>query len=165
MLSGCMCMLLSWFGALLSIYAGGLDDGKSELYYSSYVLKFFFGAFLALFCCFYAFSLGPLGWVASVEIFPARARAKASAACTSCYSLSYILGAWLLDSWRVRLILSQPVVILLSLISHSFVSFICIGNRYADKHPRYTTVHRRVLRRYFHCWSRVLRLPPGDEPS
>ena len=101
MLSGCTCMLLSWAGALVSIYAGGLNDGKAELYYSSYVLKFFFGSFISLFACFYAFSLGPLSFVTAVEIFPARARAKASALCTAFYGLSYILGAWLLDSWLV----------------------------------------------------------------
>jgi Sugar (and other) transporter len=53
-----------------------LDIGKAELYFPSYILRFFFGSFLCLFAFSFAFSVGLISWVLPAEVFPLRARAK-----------------------------------------------------------------------------------------
>lgn len=97
--SGCVCISISWLGAATCAYSGGLSSGKAELYFPSYVLRFFFGSFLCLFSFSNAFSIGIVSWVVPAEIFPLRARARASSLTTSCNALSAIIGAFLLNLW------------------------------------------------------------------
>jgi len=99
MLSGSVAMFVSWIGSAVCVYSGGLEEGKAELYFPSYVMRFFFGSFLCLFAFFYSFSLGPISWVVPAEIFPLRARGKASALTTAAHGASAVLGAWLLNMW------------------------------------------------------------------
>ena len=66
LICGCVAMFLSWLGASLCVYSGGLEDGKAELYFPSYVLRFFFGSFLCLFAFSYTLRwllVGWLGWL------------------------------------------------------------------------------------------------------
>lgn len=97
--SGCICMTISWIGAAFCIYYGGLQDGRAELYFKSFILKFLFGSFLCLFACFYSFSIGPLSWVVSAEIFPLHTRGKAAAITTFCYGLGTLFGLMILTNW------------------------------------------------------------------
>ncbi len=97
LLVGSAAMALSWLGAAVCAYYGGLEHGKAELYFSSYLLRFLFGAFLCLFSFSYSFSLGPVAWVLTAEIFPFRARAKASAITVAVHYLAAIIGSQLLD--------------------------------------------------------------------
>jgi uncharacterized membrane protein YgcG len=99
MISGSIAMFLSWVGAAVCVYSGGLEEGKAELFFSSYILRFFFGSLLCLFAFFYSFSLGPVSWVVPAEVFPLRARGKASALTTAAHGASAVLGAWVLDTW------------------------------------------------------------------
>jgi len=99
MLSGSVAMFVSWIGSAICVYSGGLEEGKAELYFPSYVMRFFFGSFLCLFAFFYSFSLGPISWVIPAEIFPLRARGKASSLTTAAHGASAVLGAWLLNMW------------------------------------------------------------------
>eukprot|EP01038_Epipyxis_sp_PR26KG_P015490 gene15490-20905_t len=82
LLFGCGMMSISWSGASLCAYLGGLNNGKAELYFTSYIL-----------------SLGPISWILPAEIFPLRARAKASSVTTFCHFLTAWLGASILEIW------------------------------------------------------------------
>jgi MFS family permease len=79
----CCCVAISWFGASVCAIAGGLETGKSELHFNSYLLRFGFGSFLCLFAFSYSFGIGIVAWIVPSELFPLRARAKASALTTS----------------------------------------------------------------------------------
>ena len=81
------------------LIAGGLEEGKAEIYFSSYILRFFFGSFLCLFAFSYAFSVGPICWIVPAELFPLRARGKASSLTTACHAASALLDAYLLQIW------------------------------------------------------------------
>ena len=78
---------------------GGLDEGRAEIYFPSYIMRFIFGAFLCLFSFSYAFSMGIICWVVPAELFPLRARGKASALTTLCHAASGLLSAFLLKLW------------------------------------------------------------------
>lgn len=97
LLAGSLAMSFSWAGAAACAYWGGLEKGRAELYFSSYLLRFMFGSFLCLFSFSYSFSLGPIAWLLSAEIFPYRVRAKASSLTTCAHFVSAVLGSGLLN--------------------------------------------------------------------
>ncbi len=97
-ISGCVCITLSWLGASLCVWWGGLEEGRAELYYNAYLLRFAFGSFLCLFAFSFAWSVGLLGLTVSVEFFPLRARARASSLALSCLHASMWGSLWLLTS-------------------------------------------------------------------
>jgi hypothetical protein len=100
LMSGCVSMFLSWMGALLCAYAGAMDHGEGpRLFFTSYVLRFLFGVFLCQFAFSYSFSLGPCSWVVTSEIFPYRARAKASSVSVAVHYASAVLGTCLINMW------------------------------------------------------------------
>eukprot|EP01034_Spumella_vulgaris_P024378 gene24378-30719_t len=76
LMAGSVAMGLSWIGAAGCAMYGGLEHGKAELYFSSYLLRFLFA-----------------------EIFPFRARAKASSITVSSHFLCAIVGSALLNRW------------------------------------------------------------------
>ena len=92
-------MSVSWLGAATCVYSGGLDEGRAEIYFPSYIMRFIFGAFLCLFSFSYAFSIGLISWVVPAELFPLRARGKASSLTTACHAASALLSAFLLKIW------------------------------------------------------------------
>jgi len=92
-------MSFSWLGAATCVYSGGLDEGRAEIYFPSYIMRFIFGAFLCLFAFSYAFSIGLISWVVPAELFPLRARGKASSLTTACHAASGLLSAFLLKIW------------------------------------------------------------------
>ena len=90
---------VAWLGAALCAAVGGLESGRTELYNEeSYVLRFLFGAFLCLLAFGYAFSVGPFSWVFCYEVFPFRARAKASAIVTAVHFVGAVVSANVLQS-------------------------------------------------------------------
>jgi hypothetical protein len=99
LMAGSIAMGLSWIGAACCALYGGLEHGKAELYFSSYLLRFLFGAFLCLFAFSFSFSLGPIAWILSAEIFPFRARAKASSITVASHFLCAIVGSVFLNRW------------------------------------------------------------------
>jgi MFS family permease len=99
LLFGCVSMSFSWLGAATCVYSGGLDEGRAEIYFPSYIMRFIFGAFLCLFSFSYAFSVGVVSWVVPAELFPLRARGKASSLTTACHAASALLSAFLLKVW------------------------------------------------------------------
>lgn len=64
--------LLFPFSSSFYFPLGGLDEGRAEIYFPSYVLRFMFGAFLCLFSFSYSFSVGLICWVLPAELFPFR---------------------------------------------------------------------------------------------
>jgi hypothetical protein len=60
------------FSFSISAHPGGLDEGRAEIYFPSYMLRFLFGAFLCLFSFSYSFSVGLICWVFPAELFPFR---------------------------------------------------------------------------------------------
>jgi hypothetical protein len=60
------------FSFSVSAHPGGLDEGRAEIYFPSYMLRFLFGAFLCLFSFSYSFSVGLICWVFPAELFPFR---------------------------------------------------------------------------------------------
>jgi MFS family permease len=96
---GSVAMGFSWIGAACCTMFGGLEHGKAELYFSSYLLRFMFGAFLCLFAFSFSFSFGPIAWILSAEIFPFRARAKASSITVASHFLCAIVGSAFLNRW------------------------------------------------------------------
>jgi len=99
LICGCLSMFCSWLGASVCVYAGGLQEGKAELYFQAYVLRFLFGSFLCLFAFSYAFGFESTTWVISAELFPLRARGRASSLTTACHGASAVLASSFLADW------------------------------------------------------------------
>jgi len=99
LICGCLSMFCSWLGASVCVYAGGLQEGKAELYFQAYILRFLFGSFLCLFAFSFAFGFESVSWVVAAELFPLRARGRASALTTSCHGASAVLATSFLADW------------------------------------------------------------------
>lgn len=99
LICGCLSICCSWLGACVCVYVGGLEDGKAELYFQSYVLRFLFGSFLCLFAFSFAFGVESVSWVVAAELFPLRARGRASSLTTACHGASAVIVSSVLADW------------------------------------------------------------------
>lgn len=96
---GSLGMSLAWFSAAITAYIGGIQTTPDTIYFSSYFLRVVFGFCFCFFALSYYFSWGSIPWVYSAEIFPYRARAKASAITTGIHYFSAIISSNMLQMW------------------------------------------------------------------
>lgn len=125
LICGCLSISCSWLGASVCVYAGGLDEGKAELYFQSYVLKFLFGSFLCLFSFSYSFGIESVSWAVAAELFPLRARGRASALTTASHGASAVIASSVLAQWMDNQATSSATVTTVILLFAIYA--LCLG--------------------------------------
>jgi sugar phosphate permease len=107
----------------INIHLGGLEQETKGVFSPSFFMRLTFGACLCLFTFSYSFALGIIGWIIPAELFPLRARGKASSLTTACHAISALLTSILLKMWLSRGYNSAMVMLMFSAVSISISLF------------------------------------------